>query len=384
MIKIKNLSILAITLGTGGAERVISLLLKSIKHDFKTTLILFYDVTHYEIPKEINTIILLPNSTSSNSILLKIRDLFIVLYKYHKLIKNENIDIAISFLPRPNFINCITSINIKNLKTVISERNFPSNLYSFNKFSMQMAKLFYPLFYNKADKLFSNSLHINKDLKDNFGIKIPMSVIYNPVEFDSSHKLNPDKIKYNHPLKIINVGSFETKKDQKLIIDALSNLSPDGYRLTFLGTGSLEKDLKNRISQLNLKNNIDFKGRVSNVKDYLLQNDCFVLSSKTEGFPNVLLEAASVGLPIISTNCLSGPLELLNNNKEVSIKRGEFYKARYGLLINPEDDVALAKALNYFKSYPEERKKYSILGYERAKDFSLINIYKQFKDLILS
>lgn len=378
-----KLSILSINMTSGGAERVISLLLKCLKNDFKTTLILFYDEIRFDIPEEINVVVLLPNVNKPSSTFLKMKDLIIVYKKYNKLIKYENIDVAMSFLPRPNFINCLTSLN-KKRKTIISERNFPSSLYNLSRISMLFAKLFYPLLYNRADKLFSNSQHINKDLKDNFNVSIPMSVIFNPVEFDDSQKISPDNIKSTLPLKIINVGSFDTKKDQKLIINAFKNLNSDEFHLKFIGGGKLEHELKNKVNQLNLKNNIDFVGVVRNVKDYLIDGDCFVLSSKTEGFPNVLLEAASVGLPIISTNCLSGPLELLNDNEAAIIEKGEFYKAKYGLLINIEDEIALTKALNYFKEQPEERKRYSKLGYERAQDFSLPSIYGQFKDLIIN
>jgi glycosyltransferase involved in cell wall biosynthesis len=384
MSKKIKLSILSINMTSGGAERVISLLLKCIKNDFETSLILFYDVVRFDIPEEVNLVILLPNAKKSDSVFLKVRDLFVVFFKYNKLIKEKNIDVALSFLPRPNFINCLTSINNKKRKTIISERNFPSSLYGLSKISMLLAKLFYPILYNRADKLFSNSQHINKDLKDNFKISIPMSVIFNPVEFDVTQKLNPDNITSNYPLKIINIGSFDTKKDQKLIIKAFKNLNPGEFHLTFIGGGKLEHSLKDEVNQLNLNTSIEFKGVVKNVKDYLLDNDCFVLSSKTEGFPNVLLEAASVGLPIISTNCLSGPLELLNENEEVAIAKGEFFKAKYGILINIEDEIALTKALIYFKEQPEERKKYSKLGFERAQDFSLPNIYSQFKDFIIN
>jgi len=92
----------------------------------------------------------------------------------------------------------------------------------------------------------------------------------------------------------------------------------------------------------------------------------------------------SVGLPVISTNCLSGPLELLNDNEDVVIAKGEFYRAKYGLLINTEDTDALSKALDYYYKHPEERKRYSELGFTKAKEYDLPFIYNQVKDLIIS
>src|SRR5690606_37126525 len=96
-------------------------------------------------------------------------------------IKEHKIDIAISFLAFPNFLNGMASIRFPKLKTIISERGFPS-LNTTSRASHYIAKVFYPVFYNRCDKLFSNSLYINKDLKENFGVKIPMEIIYNPIE----------------------------------------------------------------------------------------------------------------------------------------------------------------------------------------------------------
>ena len=76
----------------------------------------------------------------------------------------------------------------------------------------------------------------------------------------------------------------------------------------------------------------------------------------------------AIGLPSISTNCLSGPLELLNSNEEINIKNGEFYIAKYGLLVNNDDHIGLSKGLEYFRQNPQERQKYSALSLERQRN----------------
>ena len=160
-------------------------------------------------------------------------------------------------------------------------------------------------------------------------------------------------------------------------------LSPSGeFKLTILGNGELKEDLITLSEQLNISNHLILEGKVSNVKEYLLNSDCFVLSSNTEGFPNVLLEALSVGLPSISTNCLSGPQEMLNDNEAVTIESGDFYKAKYGILVNVDDKEGLNKAMLYLKNNPEERQRYSQLGFERAKTYGLPKIYEQVKSLL--
>ncbi|WP_282123444.1 glycosyltransferase [Algibacter mikhailovii] len=372
-----NLSVFNISLASGGAEKVISLLLKELKHDYNVHLILMYNNVHFQIPKEVN-VVFLTNKDTNRPFFAKILDAFLFLLKYYKFLKINNIDYAVSFLPFPNLINGIVSIFNKKAVTIISERGFPSDPTT-SKSGLLISKLFYPLLYNKCSKLFSNSIHINKDLKDNFGIKIPMEVIYNPIEAPiktvASSSLNNKKTY----LKVITTGSLNSNKNQIMIFKAIEN---SNNNLTVLGDGPLKKYLSNQIIELSLEKQVCLKGRVQNVNEQLLKKDCFVLSSFSEGFPNALLEAMAIGLPCIATNCLSGPLELLNNNKPIKIDKGDFFTASFGILINVDDHIGLNKALNYFNQNPSEREKYGKLALERSKNYLLKNVYNQFNHFL--
>lgn len=375
----KKLSILTLSLFSGGAERVISLFLEPLSKDFDVTLVLMYDKISYDIPEHIKIKVLLPEVTYETANFYNLKNLYKMGRAYIKFIKNENIDISLSFLVLPNLLNSIAKMKSKSLTTIISERNFPSVAYQFKKSSFIIAKIFFPTLYNKNDKLFSNSIYINQDLRENFGVKIPMSVIYNPILIYDDKKVT--NISATKTLNIINVGSFKPQKNHQMIFSALLKCNKEAFALSIIGRGSLEKQLKFTVEELNLEN-ITFLGYQKNVRDFLIENDVFVLSSSSEGFPNVLLEALSVGLPIISTNCKSGPLEMLNDNESVQINDGEFHLAKYGILINTNDSIALASALKYLKDNVEMRKKYSELGLIRAKDYELGKIYTNLKTLL--
>jgi len=377
--KRQNISILCTSLASGGAEKVISLLLKELKKDFNIFLVLFYEDIHFPIPDEVN-VVFLNNGKSNKSTFSKLLDPLLFAKRYHSFIKRERISISVSFLAFPNLVNGVIAMFNKNLKTIISERGFPSDNTS-SKTSHYISKLSYPFLYNRCDKLFSNSEHINSDLKENFGVKIPMEVIYNPIEIPQK-TIEPKTLNNEEKvLKLITAGTLNKRKNQIMVIRAIENTS-GFYKFTILGSGNLKDYLSDQITSKKLEDIVVLKGRVKNVNEHLLNNECFVLSSFTEGFPNALLEAMAIGLPSVSTNCLSGPLELLNNNEPVIIENGEFYIAKYGLLVNNDDHIGLSKALEYFRQNPEERQKYSALSLERAKEYHLDTIYSKFKKFI--
>ncbi|UOY06088.1 glycosyltransferase [Muricauda sp. SCSIO 64092] len=376
----KNISILDISLTSGGAEKVISLLLKELVNDYNVTLILFYNEIHFPIPSKVDTIILSQQHPDKISFPKKLLHAFGFLFKYHKILRKKKISHAISFLAFPNLINGLVSPFNPKTKTIISERGFPSDNTS-SKLSLYISKIFYPLLYNRCDSLFSNSVYINQDLQTNFRIRIPMDVIYNPIELPKETIVSETLLTIKEPFKVINVGTLNERKNQKMILGALSKLG-SGYELTVLGSGPEHDRLQEQIQRNGLMEVVFLKGRVKNVNTFLRESHCFVLSSFTEGFPNALLEAMAMGLPCISTNCLSGPHELLHDNKPLTIEKGFFFKASYGILINNDDEIALAKALEYLKNDPQARERYSALSLKRAKAYSLENIYRKFNNFI--
>ncbi|WP_250436302.1 glycosyltransferase [Hanstruepera flava] len=378
----RKIALFVSAIGFGGAEKVVSLLLDELTKYFDVTLILLYDEIKLPLNKNAKIVILSkPGSTFKTNIFARLYDNFKFIFKYQKALKEHNIEVAVSFLVRQNIMNGIAKMNNKKLKTIISERCFPSIMYSDQKATSFLTKLLIPFFYNKNDKLFSNSIYINNDLISNYNIKIDTSVIYNPILTKNRKPKLKSYKNLEDVFNVVTVGRLIPVKNQKSIIEAIK-LLPSNFVLDIYGDGELHDDLNLLSKELDIQDRIHFNGNVNNVKSHIVEKHCFVLSSITEGFPNVVLEAMSVGLPVICTNCMSGPLELLNDNEKVNILSGSFVKAKYGLLVNVDDTVGLSQAIKYMQNNIEERNMYSKLSFERAKTYDVSNIGIHVKNLI--
>jgi glycosyltransferase involved in cell wall biosynthesis len=127
--------------------------------------------------------------------------------------------------------------------------------------------------------------------------------------------------------------------------------------LAILGKGPLREELMHLASRLRVADTVMMPGYFANPYSAMEKASVFVLPSGVEGCPSVLLEALHLGLPIVSTNCLSGPSEILDGG-------------RYGMLVPPDDDSALAEALGRLLNDPAKRAELSTLGRARARQYT--------------
>ena len=158
------------------------------------------------------------------------------------------------------------------------------------------------------------------------------------------------------------MGSLSHQKGFDLLLSAFASLSDTSLHLVILGEGSLREELEEQSRALGIQERVHLPGFVKRPVDILAQADLFVLSSRWEGFPNVLLEALSTGVPIVAADCDGAPGSMLEGG-------------RHGHLVVPEDPVALAegieKALTMPAGTPESRR-------ARAEDFSAERIARKY------
>ncbi len=195
----------------------------------------------------------------------------------------------------------------------------------------------FKFFLNISDKVMVNSFEFKKDLKKYFNVNA--ICIYNPLNQNEIKKKSKIKIKNvfkKRSLKILNIGRFTDQKDQITLLKALKILKKKiNFDALIMGKGILKNDLKNFIIQNNLSKNVRIKNFTKNPFPIINQADLFILSSSYEGLPNVLLESLVLKKFIISSDCRTGPREILLNGKG-------------GLLFNVGDYKKLSDLIIFF------------------------------------
>jgi len=174
----------------------------------------------------------------------------------------------------------------------------------------------YSFLIKKADAAVVNSLDFKKEVDKRFSIKTIL--IKNPFDFAKIKKLSKCKVKYPlaKKIKIINVGRLTDQKDQITILKSLTLLNNlKKISLIIIGKGKEKTNLINFIKKNKLWKNVRLLSYKNNPYPYIKKSDIFILSSKYEGSPNVLVEAQYLNKFIISTNCPTGPREILKNYK---------------------------------------------------------------------
>ena len=203
------------------------------------------------------------------------------------------------------------------------------------RFVPPLMKLFYP----RANKIVGVSEAVSRDLETQLGLKKgKVKTIYNPVvNTELIHQakayLDHPWLQPNSPPVFLAVGRLTIKKDFSTLIKAFANLREKvTVRLIILGEGELRPELEAITKNLGIAEDVSMPGFVKNPYAYMSRASAFILSSLWEGLPTVLIEAMACGCPVISTDCPSGPKEILAAGK-------------YGELVPMSNVMALSAAM---------------------------------------
>ncbi|MDH1882390.1 glycosyltransferase [Empedobacter sp. GD03797] len=294
-------------LNQGGAERVITTLCNELdRTKFCPKLVLFkkegYYLNHLKDDVEIIELNVSRIRYSIFKIIPLIKKLKpeIVFTGWGEI--SAFLSLIISLFPRTKFITRETNVVSEHVK--------------------RKEILFFYRFYNNFHQIIAQSDDMKNDLIENFRIsEYKIIKINNPVDFDLINRLKIESITIDFDTSyknIVAIGNLSPRKGFDLLLNVMNELKGENIHLTILGDGAFKDKLAQQKDELSL-NNVTFKGKVSNPFVYLKNADLFVLSSRYEGFPNVLLEAGACGTYSLANNCPGGINEIVQEGINAEI-----------------------------------------------------------------
>lgn len=335
----------------------------------------------------------------------KLFDFLIKPLKIKKICKNNDIDVIIAGNDIYNCQAIFSKYLFRNKSKIIATHHGDPELLLNDKFAFNIIKFFY----TKADKVICVSKAMEKIFREKYRINENIQTIFNMIDLEQSLNMAKDELpkKYYNLFKsgiiFINIGRISEQKGQIYLIRSFKKVvaKHESAKLCILGDASssdldLKEELINMIKELDLENNVFFIGNQTNIYPFLKNSNCFVLSSLWEGFPMILIESLTTNIPIISTDCKTGPRESLC--PEITIDRTVNYPyyGDYGILCMPFERNLDLNILKDPLSKSEEifsdlmikvieddklRKKYSN-GLLRAKNFDIKEIIQEWEKII--
>ncbi len=345
----KKIIIFMPVISGGGVEKNFFIISNYLSNKYrKVSVITLSNSSSHHLNKKIK--IITTNSKIKNILNRRLKFIFCLFLLFKEIIQNKNSTV----LCFQGIAYCTILCKILSTKIIIRSNSSPSG------WSKNIIKKFlYKKIYKMADKIIVNSYDFKNELKKKFNLK--SICIYNPLNKKEIIRLSKDKIKFNFFNKkyvnLISVARFSEQKDHECLIKSI-NLIKNKFKIRLLLVGSGPK--KNRIiyliSKYKLKKNIKLLNFKENPFPYIKKSDLFVHSSRYEGAPNVLLEAIVLKKPIISSNCPTGPSEILDRGKG-------------GVLFEFGNYKSLSEKITFFLKNKSKFKSKILYAYHRLSRF---------------
>jgi len=389
-------------LGFGGAQKVFCNLSKELSRNYKIIECGFNEKDGYAYPSG-NELIYL-NVHGSTSYSGKLLNFIMRCIRLRRIKRKLQPIVTISHLEGADYINVLSGNTGKRVLCVHGTKNHDGKIRGI--LGIFRKKLFIPFLYNRADKIVTVSTEIKRELCKDYNLEqTKIEVIYNWFNQSEINSLANEPIEDEHRSLfdrkcIILSGRFDIQKNFVLFLKVVKEvLSNTNCRFIFLGDGTLRNEMIANARKLELSyfsewgSNVPFRdasviflGYRSNPYKFLKNAHLFVLPSNWEGFPLALGEAMCCGLPVISSDCPTGPSEMLAKVNGLPVSESPLY-AKYGVLMpllkDDSSSVALwSKEILLFINNDELLKKYSEASKQRMNCYDKDKIIEQWENLI--
>ena len=347
------------SLGPGGAERVMNNVLQMTpQEDWECHLVLLDKEKEHRTPPDF---VHVHRLDCRMGLVPSIRQL-------RRKLKELGPDLIVSFLVRANVAAVVAARGL-GAPVIISERSqLSTHLAERHSGLKHWAAAVLPrLIYRHADHVIAVSKGVRSDLIRNFNVPAKrVEAIPNPFDLDRivSDGRQPPEFPLP-PRFMVGVGRLTAAKGPQDLIEAYALAKPD-VPLCLLGDGPDRPQLEARIAELGMSRRIRLLGYARNPFAIVSRAELFVSGSHCEGFPNAMAEAMALGLPVIATDCPSGPAEILEDVETTGAI--SVHEAKYGLLVPVRQPHILAEAMLRMAD-PERRRHYACLARERMADF---------------
>ncbi|MGD0961491.1 MAG: glycosyltransferase family 4 protein [Methylomonas sp.] len=359
------------SLGNGGAERVAANLANHWAKTGKEVIIVtLAPQSHdsYRLDPAIRRISL-ELAVNSNHILAGLFNNIRRIAALRKLLRQLRPDIALGMMSTANVLLSLAAWGLPNLRTIGAEHIHPPKM-SMGYAWTTIRKIAYGLL-NAVTVLTGktrNWIEKNTDAKEVF-------VIPNPINWplvSESPRIEPRAICPPNRHILLAVGRLHMQKGFDWLIESFCRLAPKypDWDLVILGEGLQRGQLETLISESGFDERIFLPGQTGNVGEWYDIADVFVMSSRFEGFPNVLVEAMGYGLPVVSFDCDTGPGDIIRNDYD-------------GLLVPADDVAALTASLDKIMGDPALRLRLAQQALEVRTRFSPEKIAEMWEDLFL-
>lgn len=290
-------------------------------------------------------------------------------FRLRRYLQTEQPDVLVANVDHNNIAAALANILAgTKTKLIICQHNpLSAGFHATVNWKHRLVPMFYKVLSSRIDHAVAVSDGIARELINAGLMPAKVSTILNAVIGDDFHDRSREPV--SHPWLVhkdrpvfVTAGRLVEMKDQRTLLRAFAiHLRRQPSRLMLLGTGPMLHELQALAGTLGIAEHVAFEGFVRNPLPYMRAADGFVLSSRSEGFGNVLVEAMGCGTPIISTDCPHGPADILAHGK-------------YGILVPPRDPEALAPAFGRLLAerakWPAERlrERASAFSYEACAD----------------